>query len=72
VRDQHYNRENNEVVEFSDLHEDISKFMFLRKSVVAPGMVRINVNRRLALKDVADAHKALEARATSGSATLAF
>src|SRR5207244_6593242 len=38
--------------------------------VVASGRVRINVNQRLALKDAADAHKALEARATSGSAIL--
>ena len=32
--------------------------------VVASGKVRINVNQRFALKDAADAHKALEARAT--------
>jgi len=38
--------------------------------VVASGKVRINVNPRFALKDAADAHKALEARATSGSAIL--
>jgi NADPH:quinone reductase len=38
--------------------------------VVASGMVRINVNQRFALKDAADAHKALEARATSGSTIL--
>jgi NADPH2:quinone reductase len=36
-------------------------------NVLASGKVRINVNQRLALKDAADAHKALEARATSGS-----
>jgi NADPH2:quinone reductase len=34
---------------------------------VALGKVRINVNQRFALKDAADAQKALEARATSGS-----
>jgi NADPH:quinone reductase-like Zn-dependent oxidoreductase len=34
------------------------------------GQVRINVNQRFALKDAADAHKALEARATSGSTIL--
>ena len=34
------------------------------------GKVRINVNQRFALKDAADAHKALEARATSGSTIL--
>jgi NADPH2:quinone reductase len=38
--------------------------------VVASGRVRINVNQRFALKDAADAHKALEARATSGSTIL--
>ena len=38
--------------------------------VVASGKVRINVNQRFALKDAADAHKALEARATSGSTVL--
>jgi NADPH:quinone reductase len=32
--------------------------------------VRINVNQRFALKDAADAHKALEARATAGSSIL--
>ena len=39
-------------------------------SAVASGKVRINVNQRFALKDAAEAHKALEARATSGSAVL--
>ncbi len=39
-------------------------------NVVASGTVRINVNQRFALKDAADAHKALEARATSGSTIL--
>jgi NADPH:quinone reductase-like Zn-dependent oxidoreductase len=38
--------------------------------VVASGKVRISVNQRFALKDAADAHKALEARATSGSTIL--
>jgi NADPH:quinone reductase len=38
--------------------------------VVASGKVRIKVNQRFALKDAADAHKALEARATSGSTIL--
>ena len=36
----------------------------------ASGKVRINVNQRFALKDAAEAHKALEARATSGSTIL--
>jgi NADPH:quinone reductase-like Zn-dependent oxidoreductase len=35
-----------------------------------PGQVRINVKQRFALEDAADAHKALEARATSGSTIL--
>jgi NADPH:quinone reductase-like Zn-dependent oxidoreductase len=38
--------------------------------VVASGKVRINVNQCFALKDAADAHKALETRATSGSTVL--
>jgi hypothetical protein len=32
--------------------------------------VRSNVNQRFALKDAAEAHKALESRATSGCTTL--
>ncbi|MGA2812049.1 MAG: quinone oxidoreductase [Candidatus Acidiferrum sp.] len=39
-------------------------------NVVASGKVRINVNQRFALKHAAEAHKALEARATSGSTIL--
>ena len=39
-------------------------------NVVAAGKVRIEVTQRFALKDAADAHKALEARATSGSTVL--
>ena len=39
-------------------------------NVVASGKVRINVNQRFALQDAAEAHKALEARATSGSTIL--
>ena len=38
--------------------------------VVASGKVRIAVNQRFALKDSVHAHKALEARATSGSTIL--
>jgi hypothetical protein len=63
VRHWHYNRENNEVVELPVAHQSITEFM-LRKSVC--------VNQRFALKDAADAHKALEARATSGSTILIF
>lgn len=38
--------------------------------VVAKGAVKINVNQRFALKDAADAHRALEARKTTGSTVL--
>ena len=38
--------------------------------MVASGKVRIHVNQRFALKDVAHAHKALEERATSGATIL--
>jgi NADPH:quinone reductase-like Zn-dependent oxidoreductase len=37
---------------------------------VASGKVHINFNQRIALKDAADARKALEAHATSGSTIL--
>ena len=39
-------------------------------NVVTSGKVRIKVNQRFALKDAADAHKTLEARATSGATVL--
>jgi NADPH:quinone reductase len=38
--------------------------------VVASGAVKINVNQRFALKDAAEAHRALEARRTTGSTVL--
>ncbi len=38
--------------------------------VVAKGAVKINVNQRFALKDAADAHRALEGRKTTGSTVL--
>jgi NADPH2:quinone reductase len=38
--------------------------------VVAKGAVKINVNQHFALKDAADAHRALEARQTTGSTVL--
>jgi NADPH:quinone reductase len=38
--------------------------------VVAKGAVKINVNQRFALKDAADAHRALESRRTVGSTVL--
>jgi len=54
-------------IERRDALEASAKELF---EVVASGKVRINVNQRFALKDAADAHKALEARATSGSSVL--
>jgi NADPH2:quinone reductase len=38
--------------------------------VVSKGAVKINVNQRFALKDAAEAHRALEARRTTGSTIL--
>jgi len=38
--------------------------------VVAKGVVKINVNQRFALKDAAEAHRALEGRKTTGSTVL--
>ena len=38
--------------------------------VVASGAVKIRVNQTFALKDAADAHRALEARQTTGSTVL--
>ncbi|WP_237215404.1 quinone oxidoreductase family protein [Falsiroseomonas oryziterrae] len=38
--------------------------------VVAKGVAKINVNQRFALKDAAEAHRALEARKTTGSTVL--
>ncbi len=38
--------------------------------VVAKGAVKINVNQRFALKDAAEAHRALEGRKTTGSTVL--
>ena len=39
-------------------------------AIVAAGKVKIEVNQRFALKDAADAHRALESRKTSGSTIL--
>ncbi len=33
VRQWHYNRDNNEVVELSILHQNIKEYIFLRKSI---------------------------------------
>ena len=38
--------------------------------VVASGAVKIPVHHRYALKDVADAHRALESRKTTGATVL--
>jgi NADPH2:quinone reductase len=38
--------------------------------VVASGKVKIEVKQRFALRDAAEAHRALEARQTSGSTVL--
>jgi NADPH:quinone reductase len=38
--------------------------------VVAAGVVKININQRYALADVAEAHRSLEARSTTGSTIL--
>ena len=40
--------------------------------VMALGKAPIHINQRLPLKDAADAHRALKARATSGSTIPAF
>ena len=45
-----------------------SSFGSLRRAFIIK--VHISVNQRFALKDAADAHKALEARATSGATIL--
>ncbi|MBJ7418156.1 MAG: quinone oxidoreductase, partial [Niveispirillum sp.] len=39
-------------------------------AVVKGGQVKVQVNQRFALRDVADAHRALEARATTGATVL--
>jgi NADPH:quinone reductase-like Zn-dependent oxidoreductase len=54
----------------SERREELGAFASELFSVVASGRVRINVNPRFALKNVADAHKALEARVTSSSIAL--
>lgn len=54
-------------IEPRDALEDSANDLF---DVAASGKVRINVNQRFALRDAAEAHKALEARASSGSSIL--
>ena len=50
----------------SDLEATAAELM----SVVASGAVKIQVNQTFALKDAAEAHRALEARRTTGSTVL--
>ena len=50
----------------ADLERSAQELM----DVVASGAVKIRVNQRFALKDAADAHRALEARQTTGSTVL--
>ena len=50
--------------------EDLEACAAALFGVVATGAVRINVNQRFALRDAAEAHRALEARRTTGSTVL--
>jgi NADPH2:quinone reductase len=50
--------------------EDLEYWANALFEVVAKGAVKINVNQRFALKDAAEAHRALEARKTTGSTIL--
>ena len=50
--------------------EDLESCADALFDVVAKGAVKINVNQRFALKDTAEAHRALEARKTTGSTVL--
>ncbi len=50
--------------------EDLEACAAALFDVVAKGAVKINVNQRFALKNAAEAHRALEARKTTGSTVL--
>jgi NADPH2:quinone reductase len=50
--------------------EDLQAHSAALFDVVAKGKVTIRVNQRFALKDAAEAHRALEARQTTGSTVL--
>jgi NADPH2:quinone reductase len=50
--------------------EDLESCATALFDVVAKGAVKINVNQRFALRDAAEAHRALEARRTTGSTIL--
>jgi hypothetical protein len=54
----------------SERREELEAFASELFSVLALGRVRINVSPRFALKNVADAPKALEAHVTSSSIVL--
>jgi NADPH:quinone reductase len=56
-----------EVHVLADALEASAKELF---EVVDLGKVRISINQRFAIKDAAEPHKALEARATSDSTIL--
>ena len=83
MRREHDNRENNEVVEFRVAHQYyeihvVAEICILRSldclqprgMIVTFGQTSGAIDQRFALKDSADAQKALEARATSGSTIL--
>jgi NADPH2:quinone reductase len=50
--------------------DDLSAMAAELFDVVSSGKVRIEINQRYALKDVAQAHRDLEARRTTGSTIL--
>jgi NADPH2:quinone reductase len=55
---------------YTSKREDLEAHAAALFDVVAKGAVKIRVNQSFALKDAADAHRALEARKTTGSTVL--
>lgn len=55
---------------YTALREDLVETANDLFDVVASGAVKLEINQRFALKDAADAHRALEARKTTGSTIL--
>ncbi len=55
---------------YTSKREDLEAHAAALFDVVAKGAVKIRVNQNFALKDAADAHRALEARKTTGSTVL--
>ena len=55
---------------YTSKREDLEYCANALFEVVGKGAVKINVNQRFALKDAAEAHRALEARKTTGSTVL--